>query len=482
MALNAVEIARGESATLEFKLTLPKDTEKFTRTVIAFANCQGGRIIFGIDDHSHCIVGIEADEVFPMMDAIANAISDSCTPQIIPNIEPQTIDGKNVIVVNVRPQYNRPYYLSGKGRDKGTYVRVGATSRPADEDKVTDLLMEGKRISWDELSCMEYPVVQEDVNRLCEEIRNHRIKAGLSDRLPDAGQLVSMKVLKKDELGLHASNAFALLTSSYFQFAKIQCALFKGCDRGVFIDKKEFEGPIYGQIDEAVNFVLRNIRLGVTIGKVLRHEKYELPPEAIREMIINAVCHRDYRLSSCVQVSVFDDRLEISSPGGLYNGLTFDEMIEGHSSIRNRSVATVFQQMGIIEKWGTGIRRICNLAADYGLLAPKFTISENFFTIELFRTNALISPCISGMINGGNQKTAGGEFGGIGITNSHDLSQLAECLLKAIAVDPHRTALMLAKEIGVPLRTVEREISALRKAGILARKGAPRTGYWQIIK
>ena len=102
---------------------------------------------------------------------------------------------------------------------------------------------------------------------------------------------------------------------------------FKGTDRAVFLDKREFTGPIYTQIEEAVDFVLRNIRLGATIDGLVRKEKYELPPEAIREMIINAHCHRNLLDESCIQVAVYDDRLEVTSPGGLYNGLTYEEVM-----------------------------------------------------------------------------------------------------------------------------------------------------------
>ena len=107
------------------------------------------------------------------------------------------------------------------------------------------------------------------------------------------------KILKQSEGQLLATNAYALLTSDYFSFSKTQCAVFKGTDRAVFLDKREFTGPIYTQIEEAVDFVLRNIRLGATIDGLVRKEKYELPPEAIREMIINAHCHLQPVIINC---------------------------------------------------------------------------------------------------------------------------------------------------------------------------------------
>ena len=140
-------------------------------------------------------------------------------------------------------------------------------------------------------------------------------------------------------------------------------------------------------MEEAVDFVLRNIRLGATIDGLVRKEKYELPPEAIREMIINAHCHRNLLDESCIQVAIYDDRLEVTSPGGLYNGLTYEEVMNGHSKIRNKGIANIFSQMGFVEAWGSGIKRILNAAEEYGLPKPRFQEFENMFRVELFRNS-----------------------------------------------------------------------------------------------
>ena len=148
------EIVHGESQNVEFKVTLPKDSEKYIKSIIAFANTQGGKLIVGVDDRTRKAVGIDDDVLFRLMDSIANTISDSCVPQIVPNIEPQTVDGKTVIVVTVIPGANRPYYLKSKGKDTGTFIRVAGTSRPAHPDKIKELEMEGARVYWDELICV----------------------------------------------------------------------------------------------------------------------------------------------------------------------------------------------------------------------------------------------------------------------------------------------------------------------------------------
>ena len=239
----------GESKNIEYKVSLPDKSEKYMKTIVAFANTQGGKLIVGVDDKTHQIVGVENDVLFQLMDGIANAVSDSCVPQIIPDIEPQTVDGKTVIVVSVEAGKNRPYYLKSKGKDNGTYIRVAGTSRQAFPEKIKELEMEGARISWDELTCVGYPVSEEATEKLCQDIEKFRKKAGMAEHSVKKEQLINWKILKQSEGQLLATNAYALLTSDYFSFAKTQCAVFKGTDRAVFLDKREFTGPIYTQID-----------------------------------------------------------------------------------------------------------------------------------------------------------------------------------------------------------------------------------------
>ncbi len=273
------------------------------------------------------------------------------------------------------------------GNDEPSEYSGAKQARQAFPEKIKELEMEGARISWDELTCVGYPVSEEATEKLCQDIEKFRKKAGMSEHSVKKEQLINWKILKQSEGQLLATNAYALLTSDYFSFSKTQCAVFKGIDRAVFLDKREFTGPIYTQIEEAVDFVLRNIRLGATIDGLVRKEKYELPPEAIREMIINAHCHRNLLDESCIQVAVYDDRLEVTSPGGLYNGLTYEEVMNGHSKIRNKGIANIFSQMGLVEAWGSGIKRILNAAEEYGLPKPKFQEFDNMFRVELFRNS-----------------------------------------------------------------------------------------------
>ncbi len=291
-----------------------------------------------------------------------------------------------------------------------------------------------------------------------------------------------------------AANAFVLMTSDYFPFAKTQCAVFKGTERTVFLDKQEFTGPIYEQIVGATDFVLRNIRFGLTIDSLVRKESYELPLEAIREMIINAHCHRNLADDSCIQVAIYDNRLEVSSPGGLYNGLTYEELMDGHSKIRNRAIANVLNKMGFVESWGTGVKRILGAAESYGLPTPSFQVYDDMFRVNLYRNVFVIEELRSikeasekywGSIGEASEKhrRSIGEASEKHRSNSRaDLNHTQKQILELLSQDAQLSAKKMAETIGISSRNIESNIKKLKKIGILIRHGSPKRGYWEIVE
>ena len=491
------EIIRGESKNLEFKVELPKDTKKYTRTVIAFANSQGGNLVIGVDDSTREIVGVDADSIFPVMDSITNAVSASCTPQIVPDISFQTIEGKTVVIARIEPGPNRPYYLKSEGKEEGTYIRVAGTTRHASPEKIKELEMEGAKISWDELICPDFKVTDKQIKKLCRDIMKFRQQANLPKRQVTRTQLENWKLLKETDGVIMASNAFVLLTSEHFPFSRTQCAVFKGTGRSVFLDKRTFSGPVYEQIEEAVEWVLRNIRLGARINGLLREENYELPTDAIREMIVNAHCHRNLTDEACVQVSIYDDRLEVSSPGGLYNGLTYEDIMHGRSRLRNRTLANVFNQMGLIEAWGTGIQRIQELAKEYNLPAPEFIDLPESFQVNLYRnqqtsddrTESQVSSVKSSVdaedssVKSSVNVEVSSVKSSVNAENSSvkaSLNNTQKQIIRFIQENNHITASEMAGKLSISVRAVEKSLRELKKKGIVIRYGSTKTGHWEI--
>jgi len=383
------EIAHGESKKLECKASLPKDSKKYMKTIVAFANTAGGKLIIGVNDDRQ-IIGVPEEDIFTIKDAISDSITNSCEPQIVPDIFVTETEGKSIIVAEVYPGANCPYFIKSLGLREGTFIRVGGTTRLADESMLKELQMRGSNLRFDEMVNMQFPVLPSAIDKLCQdisEVRSSHVSGGqVSSQITvQEKDLVNWKVLIQKGKDYIATNAFLLLTGNYFDFSKIQCARFKGKDRTVFIDKKEYSGPLYEQIENAYGFILNHINMGVAIDELHRAEQFEIPTRSIREMIVNAVTHRNYMVDSSIQVAVYDDRVEVTSPGMLYGSLDIASIKAGRSETRNRTIARVFDKMHLIESWGTGIRRILEDCANAGLPEPGFSEIGDAFRVEIYR-------------------------------------------------------------------------------------------------
>lgn len=386
------EILAGESKNIEFKVQRPDKSIKYMKTVVAFANGKGGQIVFGIDDKTREVVGVPEDKVFQEIDAITNVISDSCEPTIIPDVYLQNINDKPVIVAEIRAGRQKPYYIKADGLENGVYIRVSGTTRPADRDMSRELYYECDARSFDSVIRRDVEVTDEDIKNLCEQMKEVAIANSKSNlqrsSVKDVTKnvLLSWGILKKDENEkIYPTNAYVYLTGQGGLRSMIQCAVFKGTTRTVFLDRRNYEGPLWEQVDEAVQFVLRNIRMGCRLEGIYRQDIYELPPDSIRELIVNAVMNCSYIQASNIQVAIYDDRLEITSPGGLLPGVTIDLMKEGFSKIRNRSLANAFVYMNLVEAWGSGIPKLMQAMQEYGLREPEFIDMEVAFRINLYR-------------------------------------------------------------------------------------------------
>lgn len=381
----------GENRTVEFKREIPKKHEKFLKDIIAFSNCSGGKVILGIEDITNMVYGIGDENPFKLSDDISNMVSDACTPQIEPDISMKTMEDKTILVIDIVPGKFRPYFLKSLGKENGTYIRINGTSRLADRRKLQELELEGQRVSYDSLQDIGHEYNEETALRLCRTMEQIAIES--CQTAEEKESIKKMTIEKLEDFGLlcrvgrdlYPTHAFMLMTDNRFKYAKIQCALFKGITRDVFIDKREFDGPIYTQIEEAYQFVLKHINLGAEIEGMLRRDTFELPIHAIREMIANAVVHRSYLDDSAIQVSIYDDRVEVSSPGMLYGGMDLETAKNGKSRCRNAAIAETFHYMHIVETWGTGIPRIISRCKEYGLREPLFEEFGDGFKVTMFR-------------------------------------------------------------------------------------------------
>ena len=445
------------------------------------ANGKGGKLVFGVENGTWAVTGFSKEEVFQKMDAITNAIFDSCEPKITPNIAVQEIDGRAIIVVEIIPGMQRPYYIKSQGIMEGTYIRVAGTTRHAERYRVQELIMEGTNRSFDQME-REQTVSEEEIAAFCEKMYQHALKLAETDTAREQiqkvgkNQLLSWKLLVEHDGVYHPTNGYLLLNGDTAEFpdAAIQCAVFKGTVRDIFITRKEFTGPIYEQIEDAYNFVLQHIDLGSRIEGIGRQDYYELPVKTIREMISNAVCHRSYLTPGKIQVALFDDRLEVTSPGMLDSEITIEKMKSGLSKIRNRGIAAAFSYMNIVEAWGSGIPKMFREAKEYGLREPELIDMGSDFRINLYRKDAATDQ--NGVIDPKERDTDDTNDTKV---ESNDTNE--EAILRILRTNPKATQKDVVEMLGVSLATVKRLMNSLQKAGKIKRKGSNRSGSWVVI-
>ena len=462
----------GESVNVEYKVAVPKDSAKYMKTVVAYANGRGGKIIFGVDDKTLEVVGMDTDSIFQTIDAITNAISDNCEPTILPDITLQTVEDKTVIVVEIFPGKMRPYYIKSKGMVSGTYVRSAGTTRPVADYMLKELILEGQNRYYDCEICEGLTITPEDIERLCAEMKATAIRNTLTEgeklKVKDVTQnvLISWGVLAEKDGAIVPTNAYALLTGQARFQPVIQCAVFKGKDRAYFVDRREFEGSIQDQMEAAFQYVLEKINRGMRIQGMYRQDMYELPVDSVREMIANSVAHRSYLEPGNIQVALFDDRLEVTSPGMLLNGVAIKKMKEGYSKPRNRAIASAFSYMKIIEKWGSGIPRILRECSEYGLPEPEFIDFDGDFRVNMYR------------------QLPEKDWSHTDDTK-HDtndtISENDTKILNLIRENPSITQAELREKLQVSIVTVKRLMADLQKRGLIERQGSSRKGKWIII-
>lgn len=392
--MNIKILLAGESKNVEYKLLPPSRSINYTKTAVAFANGQGGCLVFGVEDQTLRVVGIAEDKVFTVMDAISDAIVNSCEPLIIPDITMHDVNGKTVIVAEIAPGLQRPYHIKSLGQEQGTFVRVAGTTRQADQPTIRELTIEGSNRSLDQVQCLGLSVIDEDIAALCASLTK-TAKDNAEDptkiRTVTEKHLLQWGVLCEQDGTLAPTNAYAILTGNEAVRSVVQCGVFKGTTKAVFVDRREFTGTPQELIEESYQYVLRNIHMGARFRGVYRQDVYEIPPDAIRELIVNAIVHRSYIDHSSIQIAIYDDRLEITSPGRLPMGQTIERMKQGYSKIRNEALAAAFEYMGYIEHWGSGILRVMQQVRDAGLPEPEFLGGDTDLRINIYRAGMAVS-------------------------------------------------------------------------------------------
>lgn len=363
---------RFENLNLEYKREY---TDQIRKAVIAFANTDGGAVLVGVDDDG-TVRGV--DDVDGTRVRVGNLIRDSIRPDVraFVSVTEEERGGRTVLRFDVQRGTARPYYWKAKGlRPEGVFVRQDAASVPASEAAIREMLLASADGAFERMRSLRQDLT---FGAAAAFFRERKVAFGPAQRR-------SLGLVGED--GLFTN--LALLLSDQCPFT-LKLAVFEGTGKTVFRERREIGGSVLAQVREAFDYLDKWNRTRAEVRGLDRVDRRDYPPEAVREALLNAVVHRDYALPGADLVSLFDDRLEVLSAGGLVRGVSLSDVLLGLSALRNAALAGVFYRLRLIEAYGTGLLKIREAYAG----APRpaaVEATDHAFKVTLPNRNAAVA-------------------------------------------------------------------------------------------
>lgn len=357
-----------ESETVELKEIVVDEIKK---EIVAFANSDGGKLYIGVRDDG-TVVGVDNPDDVSLQ--VSNMVRDAIKPDVTMFLHYQTIeiDRREIVVVDIQRGTDRPYYLAKKGmRPEGIYVRQGYSSVPASDTAIRRMI---KETDGDRFEAMRS--LNQDLTFVAakKEFKLRKIEFGQQ-------QMRTLKLIDHDNL---YSNLGLLLSDQCVHTIKV--AVFQGTDQTIFKDRREYSGSLLRQMNEVYEYIDIYNQTRATIEKLLRIDVRDYPEIAVREALLNLIIHRDYSFSASALISIYGDRIEFVSIGGLMPGIELEDIMVGISVCRNQDLANVFYRLHLIEAYGTGIGKIMKAYEDMEV-KPVIINTKNAFKIILPNIN-----------------------------------------------------------------------------------------------
>ena len=447
-----------ECTAYDFKLMLEeKKPKSWIKSVSAFANGLGGSLFFGINDDGE-IKGL--DDIKVICETISSKIRDYMDPT--PDVEmiPHKIGTLNVLELKVPAGHYTPYYYVGDGQ-RIAFVRIGDESLPATAEQMVRLVLKGSNKTFDSLST-DYKADDYSFTILANEFKKRTAQEWNKKYLLSFGLVNSNNML---------TNAGALFADDCPLWqSRLYCTRWDGKEKGDAINDAEYTGNVLMLLREAMNFVKSNTKRGWEKLPDGRKNKPEYAERAVLEAMVNHFIHRDYTvMGGEVHLDIYDDRLTVTSPGGMYNGLLIQnlDIADVSSERRNPILANVMAQLDYMEKRGSGLTRICNetMALDgyKDELKPVFKSTPTQFQTIIYAST--------------DTQDVGNDVGNMSVTK---LSERQEKILLMLKVSPTLTAKQMSVTLSVSKRTIERDLAHLTEMGILKREGKVNDGIWVV--
>ena len=360
-----------ESETIELKETV---TDEIKKEIIAFANCEGGKLYIGVQDDG-TVIGLDDPDGAALQ--ISNMIRDAIKPDLTMFLHYRTLneDGKQIVVVDIQQGTERPYYIAKKGlRPEGVYVRQGYSSVPATNTAIRRMIKETDGDHFEEMRSLEQNLTFESAK---QEFSERNVLFGQA-------QMKTLGIMSRD--GIY-TNLGLLLSEQCVH--TIKAAVFEGTTQNEFKDRKEFSGSLFRQMREVYDYIDFHNQTHSTFLKLRRIDQRDYPEIAVREALLNLLVHREYSFRASTFISIYSDRMEFTSIGGLVSGVTLKDVMMGISVCRNVKLANVFYRLELIEAYGTGMLKIME-AYSGSDVTPKIETSDNAFKIILPNLNVSV--------------------------------------------------------------------------------------------
>ena len=431
------KIQLGEGHTTEFKISFQKEV---IESVVAFANAEGGNIFIGVDDKANIVGTIVNGET---IQKYINLIKQNTQPSIIVDIEKYKLEQKTVLVIRVQEQPVKP--VSYKNR---YYKRVQNSNHQMNLDEIANEHLKTINASWDYYIDTRHDFSDISIEKAIEFIS--KIEKFQGKVFDDDIYTILRKyeLIKEDKLTF---GAYLLFVNNISSLTCMQVGRFKSDT--MIIDSLSLNTDLINEIEQTLAFIRKNLMVEYIItGNAQREERFDYPLEAIREIVINMVAHRDYRDSGDSIIKIFDDRIEFFNPGKLYDDLTIEKLLSGDysSRSRNRAVAKLFKEAGIIEKYGSGITRIRKECTLHKVKDPVFEEFQHGFRVVLFKEPTQ--------------------------------ENTKEKIIQLLKENGYYTKNDLMNILGKADGTIKEHIANLKKEGVLERVGSTKSGYWKVIK
>lgn len=445
-----------ECTAYDFKSMLEeKKPKSWMKSVSAFANGQGGSLFFGIDNDGvvRGIVNIQH-----ICEIVSGKIRDYMDP--IPDVEmiPHRADGVDVLQLKVNAGNYTPYYYVGDGQ-RIAFMRIGDESLPATAEQMVRLVLKGSNKTFDSIRSNfkaednSFTILANTFKTRTEQEWDKKYLASFG-LITQTGYLTNAGALFADDCPLWQS--------------RLYCTRWDGKAKGDAINDAEFSGNVLMLLREAMNFVKSNTKRGWEKLPDGRKNKPEYAERAILETMVNHLIHRDYTvIGGEVHIDIYDDRLTVTSPGGMYNGLLIQDLDIANvsSERRNPILANVMAQLGYMEKRGSGLTRICNetmaLEGYKSELKPAFSSTPSQFQTIIFATT---------------------DTSNVGDLSETRLTDRQRKMLNIFKKQPSISGRKMSEIMLVSQRTIERDISILQKKGFLKREGKDNDGVWIVIR